>query len=92
MLDPERPIREADKLLRRGECPLSANRVISHRKKAAGFLVVSDEPPLWHSIPGVCTVYNIISESGGLMQREQATAAPTKAPLNSINTDRCLVR
>ena len=58
---------------------------------SARFLVVSDEPPLRHSIPRVCTVYRIISENRGLTQREQATAAPTKAPLNSSSTDRSLV-
>ena len=45
-LDPNRPIREADKLVHRGDCPLSAIRIISHRIKATGIFASQTIHPM----------------------------------------------
>jgi hypothetical protein len=50
-LDPNRPIREATKLLRCRECPLCAIRVIRCDAETDGLFSISDEPPYDTRVP-----------------------------------------
>src|SRR5271169_273133 len=53
------------------ECPLSANRVISHCGKAADLFAVSDKPPYGTSVPGAGVVHHINSRHACLSRARE---------------------